>query len=488
MKKILFLTTLLLICTLSFAQYSELRKFNAHKSTDVLIRTDYTRTYFVTHYKPSRGNACNFIVEHGTTTKYMSLMQAYANMTPIHPFGYEIKDMRIIGQECYFCGRKWTETGNIIYGIDGSMEYERVYKGIIGRFDVRDVVQSGGSYEIMEIDTTCCLDKLAVLASRVLATGTLYDGYTPCLVSLAEVDYASGEIDFNYRVMTSAITGEHFFDVTASDNKFISVSRYNSTAATNKYNYYFGLRYGTGYNFYSTNSGIYDYNVQNVIGNEGASFISMEPVLITSTKTDDEVVVAYINRKTSNRVGMPIFYKIPDQGLAISKILIAIGYNNTVQNKAIKEIQYNNPLVSTSRMAVLLEDVNGKSILRFPDWNIITNWYDTILTTTDYKLESIAPYQFTSGSLEVRTAGYYPSSDNRIVQLLTNDIHGYQGKWATSSCIPYSKGVIEEVKPINAPLTFNSSKLNSFYYKAHTLFTSVDFTPIVSSRTNLCIK
>ncbi len=77
---------------------------------------------------------------------------------------------------------------------------------------------------------------------------------------------------------------------------------------------------------------------------------------------------------------------------------------------------------------------------------------------------------------------------NRIVQLLTNDIHGYQGKWATSSCIPYSKGVIEEVKPINAPLTFNSSKLNSFYYKAHTLFTSVGFTPIVSSRTNLCIK
>lgn len=485
MRRLLTIFVFISMYALSYAQYSTLDRFNSHKGIDVLIRTDYSRTYFVTYEGQTSSSNCRFIVQHNDTTRYMNLLQNYENSLPNPMQGFEIKDMRIIGQECYFCGCKWVETGNIIYNLDGTMTFERKREGIIGRFDVRNVIRNGGSYEIMEIDTVRCLNKLAVLSGRALAVGTLYDGYTPCLFYLREVYYSSGETDYNYRVITSNISGETFSDVTASDNKFIVVSRYNTLAGTTQYKYRFGLRYGTGYNFFSTNTGIYDYNIQNVLGNEGASFVTMEPALITSTKTDDEVVVGYINRKLSNRQGMPIFYKIPYSGSNISKILVALEYGDVKYNK-LKEIQYNNKLVSTSRMVVLLEDSYGNSVLRFPDWNIVENWYDTALYTSSYKLQSIAPFQYLSSSLELLTAGYEPNNQNRVVQLFTYDIHGYKGKWATLSCIPYSKKTIEEIRNFNAPVTSVESPLNNYFLKSHILFTQVSFTPQNTSESNIC--
>ena len=484
MKKLLMIMTFISVYTISNAQYSELDQYTSHKGTDVLIRTDYSRTYFVTHYQKA-GKYCNFIVSHGDTTRYINLMQAFENVSMIHNHGYEIKDMRILGQECYFCGTKWEETGNLIYNLDGTITYETVNKGIVGRFDVRDVMRGEGSYEIMKIDTTRCLNKLAVLSGRALAVGTLFDGYTPCLVYLREANYASGETDYSYRVITSNITGETFSDVTASNNKFIVVSRYDIFAGTNHYKYRFGLRYGTGYDFFSSNTGVFDYNIQNVIGNEGASFVSMEPVLVTSTKTENEVVVAYINRKLSNRQGMPIFYKIPSPGSNISKILIALE-NGSVKYKTLREIQYNNTLVSTARMVALLEDSNGNSVLRFPDWNIMENWYDTALYTSSYKLQSIAPFQYLSSSLELRAAGYDPNNQKKVVQLFTYDIHGYKGRWATLSCIQYNQKVIEEIRNFNAPVTSVESSPTNYYLKPHILFTQVSFTSRNVAKSNLC--
>ncbi len=484
MKKLLILLSFVSIFALSNAQYSTLDQFRSHKGTNTLIRTDYSRTYFVTYYKNASDRKCIFIVQHVDTTRYINLLQAIENGLPNPVYGYEIKDMRIIGQECYFCGCKWVETGNIIYNLDGTMSFERVYKGIIGRFDVRDAIHTGGNYEIMEIDTTKCLYKIALLSGRVLATGTLYDGYTSCLVALKEVNYANYSPDYNYRVMTSQIPGEYFFDVTATYDKFVAVSRYGNINNQNQYKYYFGLRYGTGFDYYGSTSGVYDYNVQNVIANEGASFVSMEPMLITSHQMSDEVVVAYLNRKLSNRKDMPIFYKIPSEGLNISKALIAIG--TYCEYQSLKEIQYNRPMVSTSRMVALLEDFYGNSILRFPDWNISNNSNDTILFTNLYELESIAPHQYISSSLELRTAGYDPNNDNKVVQLFTNDIHGYQGKWATHSCIQYQQNTIEEVQNINVSGSLNEISLNDYYYRDHRLFTSVEFTPRNVAVTRLC--
>ena len=346
-----------------------------------------------------------------------------------------------------------------------------------------DVIQNGGNYEIMEIDTTQCLNKLAVLSGRFLATGTLFDGYTPCLVDIREVTYVGPFTDCNYRVLKSQFTDEWFTDVTATFDKFIVVSRYNNPLNTNNYNYLFGLRYGNGINYYQTNTGIYNYNTQNVIPNEGASFVTNEPVLITSTNTNDEAVVAYINRKLSNRQGFPIFYKISLQGLSPSKTLIAL---DNVKYKTLREIKYNRPLYATSRMAVLLEDSNDYSVLRFPDWNIIGNWYDTMLTTNAYKLQSIAPFQYTSGSLELRTAGYNPNNSNRVVQLFTYDIHGYLGRWSSRSCIPSRDWAIEEIRNATMPVSFTESSLSNFHYKSHIDFTSVSFTPRIVTKTNLC--
>lgn len=481
MRKLLLLIFIALSALNAQAQYSELKRILSIKGSEMIIRTDYSRTYFVTYCKYNHYNHNYFIVSQGNNYKYLDLMDGTDNMFPAPDYGYEIKDIQVIGQECYFCGQKWKQTGNIIYNLDGTMMYETVSKGIIGRFDIRDVINSGGTYEILEIDTTYCLNKIALLSSRALATATLYDETTPCLVELRETDYQNNYVDYNYRVIRSSISDEYFMDVAALSDKFVSVSRYSNPSNTNSYKYLFGMRYGNGYNFFTTNNGIYNYNVQNVLANEGASFISMEPMRLAYTHQNDEVVVGYINRKLSNRQGFPIFYKISSPGQTITKTILNL---DNVQYSSIKDIQYNRPLYAKSQMAVLLEDVNGTSVMRFPDWVAINTgpYPDTILYTSTYKLLSLAAFQYTSGSFEVRSAGYEPNNNNKMIHLLTADIHGDTPKWSNLSCI---SNKVWSSEPARTPLTSSLTEetLTQFYFKAHTLFTPHDFTshPVLHS-------
>ena len=484
MRKLLLLIFIALSALNAQAQYSELKRILSIKGSEMIIRTDYSRTYFVTYCKYNHYNHNYFIVSQGNNYKYLDLMDGTDNMFPAPDYGYEIKDIQVIGQECYFCGQKWKQTGNIIYNLDGTMMYETVCKGIIGRFDIRDVINSGGTYEILEIDTTYCLNKIALLSSRALATATLYDETTPCLVEFKELTNQYLQEYYSYSVLRSSESDEWFTDVAALSDKFATVSRYRNASNTSSFNYLFGVRYGNGFNFSNSNNGIYKYNVQNVLANEGASFINMEPVRITYTQKNDETIVAYMNRKQSNRQGQPIFYKIGSPGQTISDIIINLDY---VQFSSIKDIQYNRPIYDKTQMAVLLEDVNGRSVLRFPNWAIVNSgpYPDTALYTDSYKLQSIAAFQYTSGSFEVMSAGYAPNNNNNIVHLLTSDIHGTNQKWSSNSCI---SNQIRSSEPIDTDLTtsLSSEQLVVFYNKPHASFESKSFTPLYVFKTNVC--
>ena len=485
MEKLLLLTFLVLSALNVQAQCSELKRINSIKGSEMIIRTDYSRTYFVTYCKFNHNINKYFIVSYGNTHKYLDLMDGMENASPLtNKYGYEIKDVQVVGQECYFCGQKWVETGNIIYHIDGTMEYERRYKGIVGRFDVRNVINNGGTYELLEIDTTYCLNRIAVFTGHALATAILSDETTSCLVEIREATYQNNYVDCNYRVFRSTISDEYFMDVEALSNKFVSVSRYSNPSDTNSYKYMFGMRYGNGDQFYATNTGIYNYNVQNVLANEGASFISMEPIKLAYTHQNNEVVVGYINRKLSNRQGFPIFYKISSPGQTITKIILNL---DNVQYSSIKDIQYNRPLYAKSQMAVLLEDVNGTSVMRFPDRVAINTgpYPDTLLYSSTYKLQSLAAFQYTSGSFEVRSAGYEPNNNNKLIHLLTADIHGNTHKWSNLSCIS-NKVWASEPARISLTTSLTEEKLTQVFFKAHTLFTPHEFTPHLVTQSTIC--
>lgn len=486
MKKI-FILLFVVLSIQSYAQYSEIDQFVSPTGTNTIIRTDYSRTRFVTYCR-STGLNRYFIVKTPNATKYFNLMEYYENISePLASiYRYEINDVQIMGQTCYFCGYRWRQTDEIIYYIDGSWGYVVEYDGLIGRFDIEDDMDNGGNYELMIIDSTHSLNKLAVHSGGLIATATLNDGQTPCLVELREITYWDLSVDYNYRVIVSSNSDEYFSDVTATWNKYVVASRYSNPTNANAYNYLFGLRYGNGDYFYGTNSAIYNYSTQNVLPNEGASFISMEPLHITSTALndlqEDEVVVAYINRKASNRCGFPIMYKFNSQGQASSKILIGLD-NRTYTS--IKEIKYNRPLYSTSRMAMLLEDSEGYSDLRFPRWAISDSENDTILTSSIYKLNSIAPFQYTSGSLELLVSGNTTFGKNKVINLLEGDIHGYHGNWSNKSCIGTRIGEWEEITSNVSPAEVTSS-LQSYYYKSHILFDTYGFTLRNASSTKIC--
>ena len=103
MRKLLLLIFIALSALNAQAQYSELKRILSIKGSEMIIRTDYSRTYFVTYCKYNHYNHNYFIVSQGNNYKYLDLMYGTDNMFPAPDYGYVIKDIQVIGQECYFC-------------------------------------------------------------------------------------------------------------------------------------------------------------------------------------------------------------------------------------------------------------------------------------------------------------------------------------------------------------------------------------------------
>ena len=112
MRKLLLLIFIALSALNAQAQYSELKRILSIKGSEMIIRTDYSRTYFVTYSKFNHNINNYFVVSQGNTYKYLDLMDGMENASPsTNNYGYEIKDVQVVGQECYFCGQKWVEAG-----------------------------------------------------------------------------------------------------------------------------------------------------------------------------------------------------------------------------------------------------------------------------------------------------------------------------------------------------------------------------------------
>ena len=176
-------------------------------------------------------------------------------------------------------------------------------------------------------------------------------------------------------------------------------------------------------------------------------------------------------------------YNINSEGQTITDILNGSGI---VKFTKIKEIGFNRPLVSTTKMVVLLEDKYNLSILRFPYWGRTSLYHDTILFSDSLVLQSIAPFQNMSNSLDVRVSGYNPYSSNKVVQLKEEFIHYNSGYWSTNSCIDNDQNTWQPLTE-TVPASFVTSELNLFFQSTNMLFTEKAYTPrTVSKITTLC--
>ena len=414
--------------------YSKITQFNNVNGENTIIRTNRVFSHFVTCSNTSDGRSC-FVVDNGSSYKFFYTTQ-HVTMIPGVSLntGYVVKDMQMEfdGTTCWFCGIKWAETGTLVYDINGSGTWDTVFCGFIGRFDAVDVMNGSGSFEIMEIDGTYCLDKLAAWNTGAAAVG-IDDYGRSRVVELIQ----SGTNTYKYKVEKSTRTDEVFMDIANANGRIVTLSRFNSSISNSYFKNYFGLRYGNPSYFVSTSSTLYLYNTANVFGNNAATFTSMNPVHLSYTNKDKEVVVSYLGDYFSAFVapwlkGHLLSYHIPSEGANN----ITMTYNqDTNTYRKIYEVKFNQPLTTKTYMAALLEGSDGNSVLRFPYLNR-TNAYNDTMLYINYapKVESVAPYQTSSSGMEIAATGRYHYSYQRIVDIREYEIHDHLSMWNNNNC------------------------------------------------------
>ncbi|MBP5547736.1 MAG: hypothetical protein J6X58_02445 [Bacteroidales bacterium] len=437
---------------------------SSHTSDSVLIRVNQTREYFVKSFSPNTTKNC-FMVDYNSIQKWFNLNEIYEGGVVEYRTGYIIKDMRIIGHDCYFCGSRWTEYGELMYTFEGLAFYQKRYDGFIGRFNMDDVINGNGEYGIMAIPGTQSLERIVVYPGGVTSLGTLTSGGARCIV---EVN--SGGTNYYCRIIKTSAEDEVLMDITHTYDKVVTVSRYNNPNYNIRYQQLFGLRYGTAMNFYGHNIGVYNYDTYDATYSYALCFDGVNPIVLSATHIDDGVVVSYLGKRINWIDGQPILYRIDNVGNATSRIQYSTGAE---KSRRIKEVEFNFPMMTTTRMTMLFESDSSRSLLRFPYWGIGTTYYDTVLYNDQYDLYSIAPFQYLSQQLDLAVGGI-DRSDNRIMELRQFNIHDPLGLWTKYSCMKASHG---EWRPLPTTIepVMEYGGLYSIYYVEDAAFDNINF-------------
>lgn len=435
-KHALLILSLAFLLNANAQSYSSIDEFLGIMGTDVLRRYDNTNTYSVTYLTPGRCTNL-FVVMHGDTAYYFDFWEPPFGTMPIECVtGYTIYDIEMLGRTCYFCGSRWRNTGNLIYNLDGTSYYEIDSVGFIGRFNVVEVMAGSGSYEILKIEHTSRLERIAPTNCGAEAVGTLADHATRCMVELRDHVHSSGYIDYSYRVVVSSRADETIMDVVNSGAHTVTLSRFKEPSVPDFANS-FALRYGSYANFYSTNAGhhIYDVNMAYPMGE--AVFTTLGDVHLSATNVGEGVVVSYLGEAPSDLHGQAFLYRFDNPGQSSTEI------QNSVlpySHRRIVDARFNRPLVETTRMAMLLDDESGMSMLRFPLWGMTNDYGDTTFVSYEHKITTIDPYQHMSDELNVLAGGYSYAGGNRLTHFLQRRIHDSFYFWFSHACLPHVFG------------------------------------------------
>lgn len=443
---------------------SYFEKFPSRTGTHVITRFNPAGHYIVVSGQMSEWGF--FIVRDGYTTRTFDLPLAPgsgAGQVGSASYGHTVHDMQIYGSTCWFCGKRWNriyEFGMpaypgapipIIESVD-SLPY-------VGKFDIAGAVAGTAVVKIMYFPTSdnlMRLNRLATTGDGVVMIGEQGSAHNTVLVELTE-----NTTNNTYKIIQSSFSEEVFMDLVRTGNKVVTLSRFNNPIHTGFYNYTFGLRYGTPNSFVSTGNTMYGYDTYYPFCDTRAKFTGVDPIILSNVNNSinltNAVTVSFVSTSATAYVGQLISYHIASQGAMPTDVLWTAGKDYYTK---IKDAKFNKPLTFNTFMAVLLEDNNGNSVLRFPYLNVgNTSYSDTILYAADPKLESLAPFQYMSNSFETYAAGYYALDYSKISFLEEYELHDHFNPSNPATCFSVKLGTIHSIPSEYYPSTMTDKPL-----------------------------
>ncbi len=273
--------------------------------------------------------------------------------------GYIVNDIEIDKDyNCWFCGKKWTRTGQYIYNTNGMLEPETTYCGYIGKFNMVNVINGTGTIDIMTVDNSFEFEHLALTnAGGIYATDNMLIYY---------MDPSGNGYDVSVGKISHPGAGGRFMDVVCLGDTVITLSLCVDSSHFFHYHDMFYLSYGESNDFINDDN-TYGYDVYYAYGDRRTRRWSDAPVFMTATHNGCGVVVSYITENTDfpehDFPGKLIMFHIPSENAVPSEI---IHNDDTDVYVKIKDIRSSDTSLGNQFMAVLLEDSYGNSSMRFP--------------------------------------------------------------------------------------------------------------------------
>jgi len=246
MKNILYLSLLILIACLpgvaecqSPTNCSRTRTLQKPRGEDVFVRFFGGNGDMLVHnYDMSAFTSvftCRQTPTHPTANRYEIPIPANV----YGPMSFRVLDMVVVGDMCFFCGRKRHAVG-IEYGPDGNPYTVYVDRGFVGQVSLNHITDSPSgtaNYRLTDLPDTKELTRIDVKVDPDVTSDTmlaLVGTSTAGQSCLAFVNAGSGP--WCYKVVTPTDATETFSDVVFTETYVTATSRYAGNS------YLFGMR------------------------------------------------------------------------------------------------------------------------------------------------------------------------------------------------------------------------------------------------------
>lgn len=343
--------------------YGSIKQYSSRNGTRVITRASDDNAYHVTCGYGS-DNRSFFIVKNSSATKSFYTSAPINHFVPvINNHGFEIYDMVIYGDTCWFCGSYWYETGETGQTIFGEVFWVIEHKGFVGRFNVSEAINGSGTFYATTIDPSYEITHIAASDSTVLVLGNQFEGYGQFAVEMGLPSSGTSDVS---RV-TPPYQNEVFMDVTYTGDKYVILSRFSDSAPFMYFQYRFGLRYFKSHHLINIDT-MYIYDTWQLLNYEGW-FTGMDPIHLSATHVGDGVAISYveIDRYNPSNTNNGHLYniKINSKGAAT---LYAFLSSDTTRYTKIKDVGFGMPAYGNTSSnygpdgLIITDDISYKTV------------------------------------------------------------------------------------------------------------------------------
>lgn len=170
MKRVLLLLVLLLTMRLAVGQVlrtvyaSALSNMPNCTGKDVIVRNYSGHSLLIHHTAEADRHEHHFALQSQTQNNFRELVVTLGGQGQATDTWYDIADIKVLGDTCYFCGTRVADFGAPVLDIWGHVvasQYEK--RGFIGRFSIASILDGGyAGFEIYMIGETESLSRLTL--------------------------------------------------------------------------------------------------------------------------------------------------------------------------------------------------------------------------------------------------------------------------------------------------------------------------------------